>query len=56
MITDMYIVVEADDEEEALEIADEIDSGDWVDEEKGDWIVCRAVKVSSDTPLVPDEY
>ena len=56
MITDLYIVVEADDEEEALEIADEIDGGDWVDEEKGDWIVCRAVKVSSDTPLVPDEY
>mgnify|MGYP001380757855 CR=1 FL=1 len=27
MITDLFIVVEADDEEEALEIADEIDGG-----------------------------
>tara|TARA_R110002012_G_scaffold127534_1_gene279805 strand:+ start:397 stop:594 length:198 start_codon:yes stop_codon:yes gene_type:complete len=56
MITDLFIVVEAEDEEEAFEIADEIDGGDWVDEEKGDWRVCRAVKVSNDTQLVPEEY
>jgi hypothetical protein len=56
MITDFYIVVEAKDAEEALEIADEIDGADWVDEDLGDWFLGRAVKVSSNTPLIPEEY
>ena len=56
LVTDLFIVVEAEDEDQAYRIADDIDGGDWQDDQSGDWKIGRAVRVSSDTPLVPKEY
>ena len=37
MITDLYIEVEADSEEEALQIAEDADGADFIEEGCGDW-------------------
>lgn len=36
-ISDVYIDVEANSKEEAIEIADEADGGEFIDSNKGDW-------------------
>ena len=36
-ISDVYIDVEADSKEEAIELADEADGGEFIDSNKGDW-------------------
>ena len=38
-ISDVYLDVEADSPEEAWEIANEADGGEFIDSGKGDWIM-----------------
>ena len=39
MITDLYIIVEADSEDQAYEIAREADGADFIEEGLGDWVI-----------------
>ena len=42
-ISDVYLDVEAESEEEALEIAAETDGGDFIDSGTGDWDLGSAI-------------
>ena len=44
-ITDVYIDVEADDEEQAREIAEETDGGDFSESPYGEWIIGEVYKL-----------
>lgn len=45
-ITDVYLDVEAEDEEQAKEIAEEADGGDFIPTPYGDWIIGSVEEVS----------
>jgi hypothetical protein len=51
MTTDLYVIVEADSEDEALEIARNMDGGEFIEDERwgsGDWNIEDAAPVECD--------
>ena len=44
-ISDVYLDVEAESEEEAMKIAEEADGGDFIDDGMGDWIFGSVVEL-----------
>ena len=47
-ISDVYLDVEAETEEEALEIAEETDGGEFIESSTGDWRIGSAYRLDDD--------
>ena len=48
MITDLYIIVEADSEDQAYEMAREANGADFIGEGLGDWVIGAVIPMEED--------
>ena len=50
-ISDVYVDIEADCKEDALDVARDLDGGDFVDSGEGDWVMGDAYEVDGVQPM-----